>query len=433
MLENIGKISGATIELKGITVLAGENGTGKSTVGKALYGLLSTFHKVDEKIEKQKKYSIYHELEKMLNGLGVKGPIASLNHEVFTLTWNAITEIIQVLQKEYDSIDRIIESICEVIASNLVYKVKKGLLDNTESVDVIRSCAKSITALSNITDEQIYPVIANRSVGGIFQSQINHINDTSRKAVIRLEGLSKPIEVGFINNESSHIHYLPQDAPEPVYIDSTFAIEENKGSKSSDTYTSSLSYKLYDVNKALSSELDEVLYNRKIATTLKIANKTANGNILLDDDKILSFQDDKLIRPLKMVNLSLGVKSFAIIKRLLKNRQITETTALIIDEPETHLHPEWQIVFAELLVSLQKDIGLSILLATHSPYFFNSIEVFSEKYSIADKCKYYLAENDKSGLYASITDVTSNTEVVYQKLGAPLRTLRKMRYGEDDE
>ena len=36
-IERIGKIEKADVELKGITVIAGENNTGKSTVGKALY------------------------------------------------------------------------------------------------------------------------------------------------------------------------------------------------------------------------------------------------------------------------------------------------------------------------------------------------------------------------------------------------------------
>ncbi len=38
-LKNMGKIGAATIEINGITVIAGENNTGKSTVGKALYFL----------------------------------------------------------------------------------------------------------------------------------------------------------------------------------------------------------------------------------------------------------------------------------------------------------------------------------------------------------------------------------------------------------
>ena len=36
-LKNVGKIKYANVELNGITVLAGENNTGKSTVGKMLF------------------------------------------------------------------------------------------------------------------------------------------------------------------------------------------------------------------------------------------------------------------------------------------------------------------------------------------------------------------------------------------------------------
>ena len=36
-LKNIGKVKEANIEIRGITVIGGENNTGKSTVGKALY------------------------------------------------------------------------------------------------------------------------------------------------------------------------------------------------------------------------------------------------------------------------------------------------------------------------------------------------------------------------------------------------------------
>lgn len=36
-IKNIGKIANADIKLNGITVVAGENNTGKSTIGKVLY------------------------------------------------------------------------------------------------------------------------------------------------------------------------------------------------------------------------------------------------------------------------------------------------------------------------------------------------------------------------------------------------------------
>ena len=42
--KNIGKISEASIEVNGITVIAGENNTGKSTVGKVLFCIFNTFY-----------------------------------------------------------------------------------------------------------------------------------------------------------------------------------------------------------------------------------------------------------------------------------------------------------------------------------------------------------------------------------------------------
>ncbi len=41
-IKNIGKIDEADIELNGITVIAGENNTGKSTVGKTLFCVINS-------------------------------------------------------------------------------------------------------------------------------------------------------------------------------------------------------------------------------------------------------------------------------------------------------------------------------------------------------------------------------------------------------
>ena len=41
-VKNIGRVAEADIEINGIAVIAGENGTGKSTVGKALYAAFNS-------------------------------------------------------------------------------------------------------------------------------------------------------------------------------------------------------------------------------------------------------------------------------------------------------------------------------------------------------------------------------------------------------
>lgn len=46
-LKNIGKVESAKVELNGITVIAGENDTGKSTIGKALYSIFNGFYIIE--------------------------------------------------------------------------------------------------------------------------------------------------------------------------------------------------------------------------------------------------------------------------------------------------------------------------------------------------------------------------------------------------
>ena len=50
-LKNIGKIWTASVEINGITVIAGENNTGKSTVGRALFAgyIIETFIHIPRK------------------------------------------------------------------------------------------------------------------------------------------------------------------------------------------------------------------------------------------------------------------------------------------------------------------------------------------------------------------------------------------------
>ena len=72
-LENVGKISLANIELNGITVIAGENNTGKSTIGKMLFCIFHAFYRIEEQIREERVKSIsralnsfYHEASNRL-------------------------------------------------------------------------------------------------------------------------------------------------------------------------------------------------------------------------------------------------------------------------------------------------------------------------------------------------------------------------------
>ncbi len=59
---------------------------------------------------------------------------------------------------------------------------------------------------------------------------------------------------------------------------------------------------------------------------------------------------------------------------------------VIIDEPESNLHPEAQIRIAQLLV-LMANAGLNVIVTTHSPYIVEYVTTLIDAYRIAEKLK----------------------------------------------
>lgn len=57
-VRNIGKLKSAEIDIAGITVVAGENNTGKSTLGKALFAVFNGFHDPEKQVKGSKERSM---------------------------------------------------------------------------------------------------------------------------------------------------------------------------------------------------------------------------------------------------------------------------------------------------------------------------------------------------------------------------------------
>lgn len=214
------------------------------------------------------------------------------------------------------------------------------------------------------------------------------------------------------------------------YIDDPFVVDETKNNN-----VFFRTRKFYDHRSNLKNTLsqgkqdlnaiNEIITKNKFDLIFDKVGLTSNiRSYFLESNRKKS---DKF---LNIKNLSTGLKTFLIIKTLLTNATIQENGIIILDEPEIHLHPEWQLLFAELIVLIQKEFGMHILLNTHSPYFLNAIEVYSERHGISDKCKYYLATNidDKISV---ITDTTNNIEAIYSKLAKPFQDLENARYNND--
>jgi len=130
------------------------------------------------------------------------------------------------------------------------------------------------------------------------------------------------------------------------------------------------------------------------------------------------FMKDQSEERLDILNLASGAKVLALFYLLAKNSFISPSNLLIIDEPENHLHPEWQVRLAELLIDLVCDGGVKVLVTSHSPYFIAAVKEFSTKRNILNtKTNLYFAELGENGsTIKNVQEYDSKEDQIFKSL-----------------
>ena len=150
--------------------------------------------------------------------------------------------------------------------------------------------------------------------------------------------------------------------------------------------------------------------------------KIINGEITVDLLNGVRYKKNN--QDIAIRNTALGIKSFGIIQLLLKNNRLNNRSLLIIDEPEVHLHPTWQVKYAEILVALSKEFDIPMVLTSHSPYFIEALERFSKKYKYEKSTNFYFADKVKDGLSSIIVDVTQNITPILSSISDAFYTIQ---------
>lgn len=421
-LRNVGKVRFADIVLEGITVIAGENNTGKSTVGKMLYCIFHTFYKIEEQIKKEKIKSVSRVLRSF-----------------YQVNFKRIVYMIKIRRFATRLVEQQDKFLLDV---KLIEKEIESYFINEErdfaqyiEQDGLEKLAKKIYDLLTLENSEIQKMILQKRLEAEFAMKVVHLNYMEQKASIKLSSKNGCIDFQVIKNEEIQIVDYINLNEEIIYIDNPFVLDSlevrHSGLVNELGHQQDLLQKLENVRKEEDFSLvDELLVKKKLEKILEKISDVCDGELVSEDRNAFLYKTDSLNGELDMVNLSTGIKSFVMLRQLLLNGIIDENGMIILDEPEIHLHPEWQLKFAEIIVLLQKEFGVNILLNTHSPYFLNAIEVYAGKYEIEKKCNYYLA-NEENGI-ASIMDVTEKTEKIYEKLARPLQLLENMEYGNTE-
>lgn len=419
-LKNIGKIKQATVEVNGITVIAGENNTGKSTVGKTLYSIFNSFYNIEEQIRKERVQSIERILDMMYRN--------TTNRMTSRVDTEAISEnILQHMDKYIFNSEALKD---EVLRSLLQYDEKFERYDENNSIDEM---VKRISEIINISDDDIFKTVLTKKLDAEFNGQVNNIF-LEDEGLVELKIKDQVVAISILENSVLKINNKFDLNTEAIYIDDPFILDEQRYISFIQRYgnyadhRNHLKMKLF-ANNTESNIINEIVTTNKLDNIYSKLDTICSGDVVRNRQTRLGYKRINTDKVLDIKNISTGLKTFVILKTLLQNGSLEYNGTIILDEPEIHLHPEWQLLFAEIIVLIQKEFGMHVLLNTHSPYFLNAIEVYATKYKIEDKCKYYLASAKED--FSVIEDVSDNIEAIYSKLARPLQDLENERYSDD--
>ena len=411
-VENIGKVKYGRLKMRGITVLAGNNSTGKSTFGKALFCMFNAFRESDKTIMRERRNSIVDIIFRF-NRRPIMRPAR-------------IDDLADSILDKMDYPPEIQKIIQDAIEQRIIIP--------REIDDSANMLFKKICDYGRINDKQIQKMILEQYLTGEFDGQVTHVNSSQQKGTMSLLFKDQQYNLAAYMNKNECIDYTDNVSilNRAFYVDTPFIMDVFNQYKfrphpNEYNHRNQLLECLRSTNND-SNISEKVISKESLKSVLEHINSTVPGDFDKTESGNLGFREPGLDQPLELANVSAGMKMFLIIKRLLETGAIKERDVLILDEPEVHLHPEWQIKFAEALVLLQKAFDLTILLTTHSPYFLRAVEVFSIKQGNAnDRCDYYHLKNNEEG-YCHAQDVMADTDEIYQTLAKPFQTLDSIYY-----
>lgn len=423
-IQHFSKIKQASIKLDGITVIAGENNTGKSTIGKILSCMFNSMYKVDEKASWKKKEQIesllrynwqnswYHNLKNGEQRVTVNVPSRTSRKR-----YANAADLLMTADEE-----RKIEIISEL------YDNLRNVIDDESRETLCHEVLEKVNGILNLKTETVEQTLIADAFGRYFYAQINDLYEPESEARATLVIQGKKVHVGIKQNREYMIDREISVMHEAISIDSPVIMNY----MNSWEYSEGLSEQDLHLLQKLSANVPDnaigkLMAEEKISDIQKMLSEVTIGKVIKNEDGDFFLVDDEM-HFFEIGNLSMGIKAFTILRTLLEKGEIRENDVLVLDEPEIHLHPEWQLIYAELIVLLEKYLHLTILITTHSPYFLEAIETYTKKHNVDNITNYYLAQAD--GKETVMKDVTGDLQSVYQLLAKPFEKLESIQLSE---
>ncbi len=457
-IKNVGQIEDAAVDLDGITVIAGENNTGKSTIGKTVFALL---REMDEWKEIY-FFMCAENIKKVLENRSQLLEEFCLNHtDARRRRTNRATQLMNEYCCDGDFIISIEDH--QIVGDHKVYdwlnEYCKGYValyrknDIEDLISRYRSyfndwIEDAVQELDQIELEEttLQAEFIKMSFSSCFRGQYMKqgkeysrilFENEERKAILKLTDtdsqLSAPVRfesgVYFVESPKTFdeigLNGIAPEALKMLMIPNTLNADARKRSM--------VRYSGFDFNR-----LNLYKTPKEAEDILVMLRKEMNGQADVFGKEGIKFKENGSKGAFYPQNVSTGVKALALFEYVVRMGVIKKKDILIFDEPEINLHPQWQIVYARALVLLQKAYQLTLIITTHSPYFLRAIECFTDKYESMEQLNVYYVSKDEENNH-SIQNMMKHeygmTEL-YEILSDAFDDLQEEidgQYGVDDE
>ena len=413
-----------------MTVIAGNNDSGKSTVGKLLFSVIKSLSNADRlssqsqdrimRVNSALLYAYVTHAEKE-SGEKIKGVILPSTSTAFLKDAESFAN-----DKRW--------------VSQLKRKLEKINIVPQQRAKIIRSIDQLVQlATESSNSEKMLERAFQSIIGAEFLNSICTYN-TEMSEICFSEGQGKDITIQIKENKVTEFKCKTEtfvkdatlvESPLYIHLIDILASAQTLGEHhyfnvagiGKDVLRPLINYHIKDMAQKLDAfrfSLPDNVYSPFIQKAQTLTDNITGGHFYFDNAKQNMYwkKGEQNYAP---VNVASGIKAFGVLQMLLETQALDESKILIWDEPENHLHPEWQIKFASVLVELAK-AGIPILISSHSPYFIQAVRYFADKLSMNDFVNYYLAEETEDELCV-LEDVTDDLNRIFMKLAQPMNEI----------
>ena len=421
--EDFRAIKEADIIIDGITVVAGENGCGKSSLSKLLYFLYKTVANYDVLVRTQLGDEL-HSISTFLDIIGIQIQVTEKKENEQLNLRHETSELRKQLLSSTDSLE---ENLNNWI--NLINKIElifdKPEINKTIGISRLLYIITDILQSENISEEikDVFPQVKAFIIERFKEARDKTL---TRPTSLFIEALEAAFSDGILPKKFEVLEYddlivslsrsqlsIPYNIQNAIYIDTPMMLS------------------VQDSQHVYWNDLNELLRKKSLTTnrvSKLISSEIIQGDAVLDETHYSSDEfkfkrtDGRLFN---LLDVATGIKAFSILQILLKNGSLTDKTLLIIDEPESHLHPQWIIEYARIIVMLNKEIGVKFFIASHNPDMVSAIRYISEKENTLDKVNFYLAEKSDFPFQCNYTFLDKEIDPIFESFNIAIERINK--------